>query len=142
MNTPLPAELRPPMRGTMRAWWDAAARGELRLARCATCASVAWPPRSRCPACGAGDIEWIRACGRGVVHTFTVVRQASDPYFKAKLPYVVAMIELAEGPRMMSNIVGCDVDAVRIGMPVVVTFVDVGDGLKLPMFEPAREAAR
>jgi uncharacterized OB-fold protein len=84
---------------------------------------------------------WVQACGRGVVHTFTVIRQTADPFLKARVPYVVAMVELEEGPRIMSNVIGCDVDAVHIGMPVSVTFVDAGEGLSLPMFAPSAAPA-
>jgi hypothetical protein len=80
---------------------------------------------------------WGQACGRGVVHTFTVVRQSTEPFFKARVPYVVAMVELEEGPRIMSNVIGCPVDEVHIGMPVIVTFIDAGEGLSLPVFEPS-----
>lgn len=86
-------------------------------------------------------MDWRQASGRGVVHTFTVVRQAAEPLLKARLPYAVAIVELDEGPRIMSNVIGCDVDAVRIGMQVSVTFVDAGDGLSLPMFAPTERPA-
>jgi uncharacterized OB-fold protein len=135
--TLLPAHLRPDVRGAAREYWRAAARGEFRLPRCAACGSLAWPPRSRCTVCGSDAIEWVRSPGHGVVHTFTVVRQADDPYFAATVPYVVAMIDLDEGLRLMSNVVGCDVATVRIGMRVAVAFVDAGDALALPVFEPA-----
>lgn len=72
-----------------------------------------------------------------MVHTFTVVRQAADPCLTTRVPYVVAIIALDEGPRIMSNVIGCGVDAVHIGMPVSVTFVDVGERLSLPMFVPS-----
>jgi uncharacterized OB-fold protein len=134
--TTLPTHLRPDRRGIVRAFWDAAARGELRLPRCAVCASFGWPPRVRCAVCGSGAIEWMRASGSGSVHTFTIVRQTSEPYFAARLPYVVAMIDLDEGARLMGNVVGCSVDAVRIGMRVAVSFVDAGDGVAIPVFAP------
>ena len=79
---------------------------------------------------------WVQARGTGVVHTFTVVRQTADPFLKARVPYVVAMVELEEGPRIMSNVIGCDVAAVHIGIAVSVTFEDAGEGLSLPMFVP------
>ena len=125
----------PDMRGAVRTYWEGAARGVLLLPHCAVCAETFWPPRARCPVCAA-TVAWREASGRGVVHTFTVVRQASQPAFEAQVPYVVAMIELAEGPRLMSRIVGCGVDAVHIGMPVRVMFADAGDGLVVPMFAP------
>jgi len=136
MTAPLPPHLRPDLRGIACAYWRGAARGELQLPRCRSCASLTWPPKSRCPVCGSSEIEWMRSSGRGVVHTFTVVRQAPDPYFNSKLPYVVAMVQLDEGPRLMSNVTDCDVETVHIGMPVAVAFVDAGDGLALPVFRP------
>jgi uncharacterized OB-fold protein len=142
MRTPLPPHLRPDGRGTMGPYWQAAARGELRLPRCRSCASFMWPPKIRCAACGSIEIDWVASSGRGVVHTFTVVRQGNDAYFTVKVPYVVAMIELDEGPRLMSNITGCDVEAVYIGMPVAVAFVDAGDGLVLPVFTPSDTTTR
>ncbi len=84
---------------------------------------------------------WMHASGRGVVHTFTVIRQTAEPYFQTRVPYVVAMIELDEGPRIMAGVVGCGVDAVHVGMPVAVTFVDVGGSLWLPMFTPSTVSA-
>lgn len=84
---------------------------------------------------------WVEARGRGVVHTFTVVRQSADPFLKARVPYVVAMVALHEGPRIMSNVIGCDVDAVHIGMAVAVAFEDAGEGLTLPMFAPSAAPA-
>lgn len=135
MSEEIPAHLRPEGAGSAAAYWDGACRGKLLLPRCTACASATWPPRKRCPACG-GALAWIEASGRGVVHTYTVVRQNADPWLAARLPYVVAMIDLDEGPRLMSNVVGCDVEAVRIGMPVAVAFLDVGADVRLPVFEP------
>lgn len=136
MNEELPSHLRPDARGSAAVYWEGARRGKLLLPRCPACASMSWPPRKRCPACGAA-LAWGEACGRGVVHTHTVVRQNADPWFAARVPYVVAIIELEEGPRIMSRVVGCDVDAVRVGMPVAVTFVDLGADVRVPMFEPS-----
>lgn len=134
MSVTLPPHLAPARTGVWRAWWEGAARGELRLPRCRTCASYQWPPRRHCATCESTAIDWVAASGRGIVHTFTVVRQAHEPWFSARVPYVVAMIELAEGPRLMSNVVECAIEAVHIGMRVTVAFVDCGDGLVLPVF--------
>lgn len=137
----LPDALRPAIRGVIAPFWSAAARRELRLPRCGACAAWSWPPRQRCAACGSDAWTWTEASGRGVVHTFTVVRQAADPWLQERTPYVVAMVELAEGPRIMSNVTRCPVDAVRIGMAVVVDYVDAGDGLSLPVFVPGSGGA-
>jgi uncharacterized OB-fold protein len=134
----LPPHLRPDARGSAAAYWDGARRGKLLLPHCPACSTSSWPPRKCCPACGS-PLAWVEACGRGIVHTHTVVRQNADPWFAERVPYVVAMIELEEGPRIMSHVVGCDVDTVRVGMPVGVIFVDVGTDIRLPMFEPFSE---
>ena len=88
-----------------RPFFEAAARGELLYQRCPTCGHRQFYPRAVCTACGA-DPEWATAVGRGVVHTFTVVRQNGMPPFKDELPYVVAMVELPEGVRMLGNVTG------------------------------------
>ena len=121
MSEEIPTHLRPEGAGSAAAYWEGACRGKLLLPRCTAC---------------GGALAWIEASGRGVVHTYTVVRQNADPWLAARLPYVVAMIDLDEGPRLMTNVVGCDVDAVRIGMPVAVAFLDVGADVRLPVFEP------
>jgi hypothetical protein len=78
----------------------------------------------------------VRATGRGTVHTFTVTHQNQAPGFREELPYVLAIVELEEGPRLMTNVVGCAPDAVRIGMPVEVVFEDVTPDVTLPKFRP------
>lgn len=93
-----------------------------------------WHPRPRCPHCGSDRVDWIRGSGKGTVHTFTVVRQAGDPFFRAKLPYVVAMIELDEGVRLMSNIVDTPIETLFIGMRVEVLFEAVGEAMAIPLF--------
>lgn len=132
----LPQHLRPGTRGLVGPFWEAAARGQLHLPRCTHCGRWSWPPRRCCPVCSRCTFEWVVAAGTGVVHTFTVVRQVADPWLAGRAPYAVAMIDLTEGPRIMSNVVGCAIDDVRIGMPVRVAFVDAGDGLSLPVFTP------
>jgi uncharacterized protein len=89
-----------------------------------------------CASCGETP-EWEEASGDGVVHTFTIVRQNGAKPFNAELPYVVAMIELPEGPRMMGNVTGCDPEAVTVGMAVRAYAVKVEDGVAVPFWEPA-----
>ena len=115
-----------------------------RRRRVASCSSSAVPacghrqfyPRALCTVCGA-DPEWERASGRGTVHTFTVIRQNYAKPFRDELPYVVAMIELAEGPMMMSNVTDCAADDVHVGMPVEAHFVTADDEIGVPFFRPA-----
>lgn len=120
------------------AFWSAAGEGRLLYQRCPSCHHRQFYPRAVCTACGAAP-EWVEASGRGVVHTFTVVRQFGAPPFKQELPYVVAMIELEEGVRMMGNVTDCDVEDVRIGMAVEAYSVLAAEGVGVPFWRPARE---
>jgi uncharacterized OB-fold protein len=120
-----------------RGWWEALARHELYVQRCRDCGTKRLPPRALCPACLSGAIEWVRASGRGTVYSFTVTHQNQAPGFREELPYVLAIVELAEGPRLMTNLVECAPDAVRIGQPVEVVFDAVTPEVTLPKFWPA-----
>ncbi len=99
-------------------WWKAAGQGRLLFQRCPSCQHAQFYPRAVCTRCGATP-EWEEASGRGTVHTFTIVRQMGAKPFRERLPYVVAMIELDEGVRMMSNVTDCPVEDVHVGMEVV-----------------------
>ena len=133
---PAPAPLVLP---EVRPFWEATAAGRLLLPRCAECQAVIWYPRPFCPACASTHVEWIEASGRGTVYSFTVNRrgQADLADYKDAGVYVLAYVELAEGPRMMTNIVDCDPDTVSIGQAVEVVFHDTGEGTALPRFRPA-----
>jgi hypothetical protein len=119
-----------------RGWWEALARHELYLQRCRGCGTRRFYPRALCPACLSSATEWVRASGRATVYSFTVTYQNQAAGFRDELPYVLAVVELAEGPRLMTNVVGCPPDAVRIGMPVEVVFEDVTPEITLPKFQP------
>jgi uncharacterized protein len=123
-------------------FWDAARRHELSLPFCRPCRAFFYYPRAACPRCLSPDLEWKAVSGRGTLHTFTVVHRAQKG-FPLGSPYVIAVVELEEGPRMMTNLVGItpDPSAIRIGMPVEVTFVDVTPEATLPHFRPAGSAA-
>lgn len=140
MNEKTPLRPLPETRNAGAKFWTAAAEGVLLVPHCNACARAFWHPRPRCPNCGSDQVDWIRGSGRGAVHTFTVVRQSGDPYFKTRVPYAVAMIELDEGPRMMSNVVDCPLDALKIGMRVEVLFEPAGEGMAIPMFKPQARA--
>jgi len=118
-------------------YWDAAARGQLAVQRCATCGAWHYPPVRACPRCQGEDLQPTEVAGSGTVYTFVVVRQAFDPAFAADLPYVVAMVALDEDPglRLLTNIVGVAPEQVRVGMPVRVAF-EQRDGVHLPVFRP------
>ncbi|MGH9211449.1 MAG: Zn-ribbon domain-containing OB-fold protein [Acidimicrobiales bacterium] len=117
-------------------YWDGLAKGVLRLKRCGDCGRAHFYPRPFCPHCWSEQVHWEDASGRGVVYTFSVIRANDLPPFGPRVPYVAAVVELAEGPRVMTNLVDCEVDAVRIGLPVVLAPREV-DGLRLAYFRPA-----
>ncbi len=119
-----------------RGYWEGLARHELWLQRCGACGRLRFPPRAVCPSCLASAITWVRASGRGTVYTFTVTYQNHAPGFRDELPYVLAIVELEEGPRLMTNVVGCAPDAVRIGMPVEIVYDEVTPEVTLAKFRP------
>ena len=128
-----------------RAYWEGCGRHELVLQRCRQCETVQHRPRAVCAGCLGNDIEHFTASGRGSVYTYTITHQNGVPPFRDALPYVLAYVDLEEGPRLMTNIVGCEPDQVAIGMEVVVDFQDVdasdlgeaGGAFAVPRFRPA-----
>ena len=122
-------------------WWAAAKDGRLLLKRCRACNRAHHYPRPFCPHCWSDAVEWEAASGRGTVYTFSTVRVNDLPPFGEKVPYTVAIVELDEGPRLMTNLVDCEPDDVHIGMPVEVTFRDQTDEFTLAMFRPVPSAS-
>ncbi len=120
-------------------FFAAADAGQLRYQECPSCGHRQFYPRLLCTECG-GEPEWRTASGRGSVHTFTVVRQSLMPPFDGLAPYVIAMVELDEGPKMMGNLTDCDPDDVRIGMPVDAYAVRVEEGVSVPFWRPVAES--
>jgi len=115
-------------------FFDAARDGRLLIQRCADCNDYQFYPRQVCVHCGSANVSWAEASGRGTVHTFTVIHQQGMPGWRDEVPYVAAVIDLEEGPRMTSTIVECAPADVSIGMGVEVTFVDEGSCV-LPRFK-------
>lgn len=131
----------PPTSELARPYWDAARRGELVVQRCERCGRRPFPPRAHCPGCGASSLFWAPVSGRGTVHSFTVAHRAPHPVFAAQLPLVVAIVELAEGPRMVTNLVGCEPADLAVGLAVEVRFEPIDDSdVVLPVFTPTRGA--
>jgi hypothetical protein len=120
-----------------RGYWEALARHELYFQRCRDCGTKRFYPRALCPRCLSPAIDWVRASGHGSVYSFTITYQNQAAGFREEVPYVLAIVELAEGIRLMTNVVGCPPEQVRIGMPVEVVFDDVTPEITLPRFRPA-----
>lgn len=119
-------------------FWDGCRRGELRLQRCTGCGRWRHHPRPMCAGCGSLGYEWAHASGRGVVHTFTIVHRPTLPAFEADLPYNVVVVALEEGVFMVSNVVDCPPEALRIGMAVEVVFAPLSAEITLPTFRPVQ----
>ena len=119
-----------------RPFWEACARHELYIQKCKNCGALRYYTRALCPACLSDQTQWVKGSGRGKVYTFTVTYQNQSAGFRENLPYVMAYVELDEGVRMLTNIVGCKPEEVKIGMPVEVTFEDATPEISVPLFKP------
>ncbi|MEY3557485.1 MAG: hypothetical protein RL374_191 [Actinomycetota bacterium] len=133
--TMLPAPA-PVINSTTAEFWKATTEGRFILQRCDTCNIVLWFPRRNCPKCWTEDVSTFDAQQTGTIYSFTVVRKGKGAFQDAG-PFVVAYVELADGPRIMTNIVDCDIDALHIGMPVEMVFHDTGEESALYRFRPA-----
>jgi uncharacterized OB-fold protein len=140
MNDTVPRKPLPRTNAVTAPFWSAAAQQRLSMPRCRACAGFVWPPRPTCGECGSEQLDWTDLSGRGRIYSFTIIRQvvggAAVKAFERDLPYVVAWIDLDEGPRFTSNVVGCPVEAVTIGMAVEVTFEQASADIWLPKFKP------
>lgn len=116
-------------------FWEATDDERLLFRRCDDCGEAHHYPRSRCPFCFSDRTEWFEASGEGTVYSYTVTHQNGEPYDEAT-PYVLAYVELAEGPRVMTNVVGVEPDEVYVGQEVMVVFDETGEGYSLPRFTP------
>ena len=114
--------------------WDGMLDNKLRLQECGDCGALDFMPRHMCPKCWSPNRKWREASGKGTVHSFSIVRRASSPAFASRVPYVVALIDLEEGPRMPTAIVGDNALSVEIGDAVKMTFETRGEQ-KLAVFE-------
>jgi uncharacterized OB-fold protein len=122
-------------------FWEACARRELTLQRCGGCGRFWFPPAGFCPECWSTEWSWQPVAGRGRIHSFVVYRRAYHPAFRERLPYAVAVVELDEGPRMLTRLVDAEVGSLSVGQPVEVSFTPVADGVVLPNFRPAGKTA-
>ncbi|MCZ6645230.1 MAG: Zn-ribbon domain-containing OB-fold protein [SAR324 cluster bacterium] len=119
-------------------YWDGAKAGELRLQRCKDCSKTYFPPRPFCPACASRSVEVIKASGKGTLYSY-IINHRPAPGFEDEAPYAIAVVELEEGPRLMSNIVDCEQtpEALQLDMALEVTFEQVNEEITLPKFKPA-----
>jgi uncharacterized OB-fold protein len=132
-----PGRFEPPVTEEAEAFWSATERRELVLPWCTSCGKAFWYPRPVCPRCLRPDVEWRPAAGRGEVYAVSVMHRPAHPGMAERVPYAVALVDLDEGIRMLTNVVGVDPQEVRVGMEVAVTWEPMSDGRNLPVFAPA-----
>jgi uncharacterized OB-fold protein len=131
METTLP---QPEPNADSRVYWDAARDERLLIRQCSDCGHKHFMPRHLCPACWSDRLEWIESKGQGVIQSFSIVHRAPLPVFGTSGPYVIALVDLDEGPRMFANVIGDGAHEVSIGDRVTVVFEERGDGAKVPQF--------
>ncbi len=139
-NTKSPAAmLRPAPRVTpeTKAYWQAMHDGKLMLSECEACGKRSHPPQGICAFCWGGKVKPRFASGRGTLNSFSIIRQTSDPSFKGRVPYVLAYVDLDEGVSLVSNVVQCDIDRLKIGMKLKAVFEQTSEDTGAVLFEPA-----
>jgi len=121
-----------------RPFWDGCAEGKLMIMRCTACDKAYFYPRAHCPTCWSDKVEWIEASGRGTLHSYSIVHQYPAEPFQSRLPYANIIVQLEEGPRLMSNwAFDASLDDMKMDGPVKVSFFKVDDDLTMPVFGPA-----
>jgi uncharacterized OB-fold protein len=131
------APIRPTINDVNRPFWDGCRRGELLMQRCGHCARLRYPATIVCPDCLSSATEWQAVSGHGKVFSFVVFHRAYHPAREGKVPYNVALIELDEGPIMLSNVVDVDNAELTVGLAVRIAFETVDESLSIPVFAPA-----
>ena len=135
LQRPLPK----PMTPEAMPYWDGLKENKLMMPKCGDCNEAFFYPRILCPNCHSRNVGWIECSGKGKLHSFQIAHRALNPNFKVETPYILALIELEEGPRMMSNLINIapDPEVVKCDMAVEVVFEKQNDDVTLPLFQPA-----
>jgi uncharacterized OB-fold protein len=122
-----------------RPFWKGAKEHKYLIQHCKDCGKNIFYPRKYCPDCWSSNLEWIESGGKGKIYTYTVTLAGAEEKFAADYPYVLALVDMEEGIRVMTNIVDCKPEEVKIGMDVEVVFRDVTDEISMPMFRPVKK---
>jgi uncharacterized OB-fold protein len=118
-------------------FWDGARADKLLIRRCLDCLKTHFYPRPFCPTCWSTNVEWMEASGRATLYTWSVVHRNDLPPFGDRVPYVAAVVELEEGPRMITNVVESEFDSLEVGMALRVAYQPISDDVTIPVFAPA-----
>jgi uncharacterized OB-fold protein len=120
-----------------QAFWDGCKEGKFLIRHCNACGRDHFYPRPFCPTCWSADVVWKQASGRATLYTYSIVHVNDLPPFADRVPYVAAVVELDEGPRVMTNVEGVAFDDLRVDMPLVVAFKPISDDVTIPVFRAA-----
>lgn len=131
----------PTIEGESQPFWDAAKEHRFLIARCGSCERVHHYPRPFCPYCWSEDVAWVEASGRATLYTYSTVFMNDMPPFRDRLPYLAAVVDLEEGPRVMTNLVDVDSSDLEIGMPLEVAYQQISPDVTVPVFRPAGSSA-
>ena len=129
-------QLIPEVTPELKPFFDAARRNQLVVLKCGSCGKLRFPYRALCPACASDSKEWVPVSGQGEVYSFTIMHRAYHPAFASKTPYALVVVELKEGAKIMSNVIGIEPSKLKCGMPVEVVFEKLNDDVTLPKFRP------
>lgn len=127
----------PEMQPWSKPFWEGAKQHKLLIQECTDCNTKIFYPRKICPECWSQNLSWTKASGKGTIYSYSITMAGVEEKFAEDLPFVLALVDLEEGVRMMTNIVDCPHDEVRIGMDVEVVFEDVTEDVSLPKWRPA-----
>lgn len=133
-TTPRPA---PRATAETAAYWKALHDGKLMLAQCESCGKLSHPPQAVCAFCWGSKLKPRFAAGGGTLNSFSIIRQTADPSFKGRVPYVLAYVDLDEGVSLVSNVIHCEIDRLKIGMQLKAVFEQTSDDTGAVLFEPA-----
>jgi uncharacterized OB-fold protein len=128
----------PPMTEASGPFWEASREQRFVVQWCSDCEAPIFYPREVCPQCLGTNLEWRPSEGRGTVYAVSVQHKPANPMMADRVPYAVALVELSDGIRLMSNIIGCDPESVAVGQSVQVAWEPLSDGRHLPQFEPVQ----
>ncbi|ACL05921.1 Zn-ribbon domain-containing OB-fold protein [Desulfatibacillum aliphaticivorans] len=129
-------DLTPTPDADSKPFWEGCRNHELLFQKCAACGEIRWPPGILCPHCHSREVEMVRSGGKGTIYSYVIYHQPFHPEFADKVPYVVAIVELEEGPMLITNIVECPHESLACDMPVRVHWDDVSEECTLPKFRP------
>lgn len=139
MLEPTPPKPLPIITEENRHFWEGCQQGKLLLQQCDQCYQYQFYPRLYCMHCDSDTLHWVETSGHGIIYSYTIVHQNKSPEFVHDTPYNVAIVQLNEGPRLLSNIVDVEATELKVDLPVMVIFDRVNETITLPRFKPLRE---